>query len=325
MTRRYTRRRLVRTGALIGSTAVLGGALGLSLGGGRTGGPTGAESLGAWAPAADSFLPSDRSAPYQMGFLNLPALGRAEGRVDGRIRAIPHRWLGQIERVAGVEQAAVDDYLLLSGRALVQVVEWDHDPEVVAERLATAGYERVDSLAGFDVYRQPGPPSSQQLRTLPRLDDVVASDGSRLVTGGNPGLDDPVTPTVAAIEAWIGRETRVRDRSAVVGALLADAPVADLVRIVPRLKEWTETDAPGLEGLRGYRRAVRFGDESARMQTKLLYEPSIGHDAAAIRSLFVTGAVGPDIGADAVEDLEVRRPGNAAVVTARAPLSSFTE
>lgn len=312
-------------GALIGSTAALGGVLGHGLDGDRSTRPSGADRLGAWAPAADRFLPSDRSAPYRVGFADLPSLGRAERRVDGRIRAIPHRWLHQIERVAGVDRAAVEGHLVVSGRALVQIVDWDHDRTAVADRLTAAGYDRVERAGGFDVYREQSRSSAGQLRTVPRLDDAVAVDGSRLVTGGNPDLDDPVPPLVAAIEARVGRTSRAGDRSAVVRSLLGDAPAADLLRIVPSAENWAERDEPGLDGLRGYRRAVRFGDEVAHLQTKLLYDPSARPDTAAIRSLFVTDAVGPDVGADAVESLDVTRPGNAAVVTARSPLSSFTE
>lgn len=102
-------------------------------------------------------------------------------------------------------------------------------------------------------------------------------------------------------------------------------PDADVLRIVPASGEWEGTDESSLSGLRGYRRAVRFGDGVAHLRTKLLYGPSRRPDVAAIRSLFVTDAVGPDAGPDAVEALGVTRAGDAAVVSARAPPSAFTE
>jgi len=288
------------------------------------GAPSGADRLAAWTPASPAFLPEDRKSPYGLTAADFRALGRVERALDGRVRAIPHRWLDRVADLVGVDRTAVDGYLQLAGRGVVQLLDWDHDPATVARRLADAAYERVGEVGSFAVYRQPTT-NSRELRAVPRLDDAVAVDGSRLLTCGAPRLDDPVAPLSAAIRAREGGP-RLVDRDGFETGLLGSAPRADLLRVVPQLRPWVDDDEaeiPGLAGLRGYRRAVTFEDDRALVRSKLLYERGAVPDAAALRALFAGEVPGPDVGVERASNRRVARNVATATVTATAPLSAF--
>lgn len=322
----FTRRHLLGLGvgatAATAVSAVLGRVLRAT---GSDPDPSGADRLAAWTPASPTFLPEGRETPYGIGAADFRALERVERAIDGRLRAIPHRWLDRVERLVGVDRTAVDGHLQLAGRGLVQLLDWRHDQSTVARRLRDAGYERVGERGEFTVYRQP-PANSRELRTVPRLDDAVAVDGSRLLTCGAPRLDDPVGPLAAAIRAREGGP-RLVDRGGVEEELLASAPTADLLTVVPRLRPWIDDEAetPGLVGLRGYRRAVAFEGDRALVRSTLLYERGGVPDAAALRALFTSDTAGTNVGVDPASNLRVARNGAAATITATAPSSAFAQ
>lgn len=323
----FTRRHLLGLGA--GAAAATAGAAVVGRNhreGSPGGGPDGADRLAAWTPASPAFLPEDREAPYGMVAADFQALERVERAIDGRLRAIPHRWLDRVAALVGLDRTAVDGYLQLAGRGLVQLLDWPHDLATVAGRLTGAGYERVGQRGEFAVYRQPTA-NSRELRAVPRLDDAVAVDGSRLLTCGAPRLDDPVTPLVAAIRAREGGP-RLVERGDFETALLRSAPAADLLRVVPQLRPWMDDDeaeTPALVGLQGYRRSVTFRDDRALVRSKLRYERGAVPDAAALRALFTGGASGPAVGVEQATSLQVTRNVATATVDAAAPLPAFAQ
>lgn len=328
MSNTFTRRDLLGLGAGAAAGAAATAVVGRDLRGeSAETKPTGADRLAAWTPASPAFLPSNREAPYVVQATDLAVLARVERSIDGRVRSIPHRWLDTVEGLVGVDRGALGGHLRLAGRGLVQVLDWPHDRATVERRLEDAGYERVDDRGGFAVYRQPQSRDGRELRTVPHLDDAVATDGSRLLTCGSPQLENPVPTLLAAIEARRG-EARLVDRPGFEAGLLESAPRADLLTVVPELRPWIDDDEaedPGLVGLRGYRRAVIFEEDRGLVRSNLLYDRGAVPDAAVLRALFAGWTSGPDVGVTPASDLRVTRHAAGATVLARAPLTAFAQ
>lgn len=321
----FTRRHLLGLGAGAAAAAAATAVVGRDLRGeSAETTPTGADRLAAWTPASPAFLPSDREAPYVVRAADLSVLARVERSIDGRVRSIPHRWLDAVEGLVGVDRDALGGHLRLAGRGLVQVLDWQHDLAAVERRLESADYERVDDRSGFAVYRQPRSLDGRELRTVPHLDDAVATDGSRLLTCGSPQLADPVPTLLAAIDARAG-EARLVDRPGFEAGLLGSAPSADLLTVVPTLRPWLDESSSELAGLRGYHRAVSFEGDRALVRSALLYERGTVPDAPRLRALFRGNTPGPEVGVSPASDLRVTRHAAGATVWARAPLTAVAQ
>lgn len=327
MTAPFTRRELLGIGGgfAAAATGSVAGIVGLA-GDGVLDRPVadGADRLAAWTPASEAFEPDDVAGPYRVTYADLPRLRRTESAVDGRLRAVPHRWLTRLSRVTGVDVGAAERYLQASGRGILQVHERDHDRERLGEALETLRYELAAEVGGFDVYAQSAADNTRELRTIPHLDDAIAVDGDRIVSCGRPGLDDPVPPLVSSIRARLGGP-RLVERDDALRRLLSGVDEADLLTVSPVVREWVEDGPPGLDGLRGFSRAVRFEESGATVRSVLLYGAGATPETATIRSLFLDREAGSQVGVAPVDRVRVETRGNVAVVTARTPLAAFTE
>lgn len=333
MTAVFTRRQLLGVGA--GFAAATAGSVAGAVGLGRDGSlrsraRTGAERLEAWTAASAAFSPSDESGPYDLAYADLPTLRRVESTVDGRLRAIPHRWLDRLSSLLEADLTSVGWHVRLSGRGTVQVHEHDHDRERVARRLRAVGYDPVTSVGAFDVYEQPPPENTRELRTVPHLDDAIATDGRYIVTCGRPGLEEPVPPLVATLRARLGAR-RFVDVDAATAKLLAGVSRADLLTVVPVIRDWVGDGSGPTGSLRAYGRAVRFGASSATVRSVLLYRDDVSPDLRgppsvdALRSQFLSSDRLPGLGVDPVDRLRVDRRSKVAVLTAEAPVDAFTQ
>ena len=286
--------------------------------------PDPADRLAAWTPASDEFPAPNTPAPSRITYADLHRLRRVESAVDGRLRAVPHRWLTRLSRVTGVDVKAAATYIRTVGHGIVQVHRRDHDPERLGETLETIRYEYEGEIGEFDVYAQARVDNSRELRTIPHLDDAIAVDGDRVVTCGKPGLDDPVSPLGAAVRARLGG-SRLVERDDAMRRLVSGVDDADLLTVAPVVSEWVEDGPRGLAGLRAFGRAVSFGETGTEVRTVLLYEPGAVPPVSAIRSLFLDHGAGWQVGVGPAERVRVDAGTNRAVVTARAPVTAFTE
>lgn len=286
--------------------------------------PNATDRLTAWTPASEAFAGRGVPAPSRITYVDLRRLRRAESTVDGRLRAVPHRWLTRLSRVTDVDVETARTYVRTEGRGIVQVHERDHDRDRLGDTLETLRYEFEGEFGGFDVYAQARGDNSRELRTIPHLDDAIAVDGDRIVTSGHPRIEDPVAPLEATLRARVGGP-RLIDRDDAMGRLVSNVDEADLLTVAPAVQGWVQDGPPGTDGLHAYSRAVRFGSDGTQVRTLLLYDPGTAPDSEVVRSLFLNREAGSAVGIGPVERLRVDAGTNRAVVTARTPVAAFTE